>query len=348
MNRFGNKSGNRSGNRPDDENMLRSLPAFLRYRLSLLLFYGLAAGLTFVIQFLAGQNLIYARYTVLLMSFFLAIILFCDGFRFTRRRRALRELSLYAPPRELPSPTDALQADYIRALSELAAAYDGLKSRLNAAHGETLEYYTLWVHQIKTPIAALTLLLSDMESGQAGVMKQELFKIEQYADLALRYIKLEDIAADLVIEHCDIGAVVRECVKKFGVLIVYKRLSVDIDPIDANMLSDRRWLSFVLEQAISNAVKYTPAGSIRVSFENNRLTITDTGIGIRSEDLHRIFSKGYTGQNGRLDSRASGIGLYLAKKAADALNIRMQVRSRVGEGTSFTLILPPPDTALYT
>lgn len=344
MNRF----GNRSGNRPGDENMLRSLLAFLRYRLSLLLFFGLAAGLTFVIQFLAGQNLIYARYTVLLMSFFLAIILFCDGFRFARRRRALRELSLYAPPRELPSPTDALQADYILALSELAAAYDGLKSRLNAAHGETLEYYTLWVHQIKTPIAALTLLLSDMESGQAGVMKQELFKIEQYADLALRYIKLEDIASDLVIEHCDIGAVVRECVKKFGVLIVYKRLSVDIDPIDANMLSDRRWLSFILEQAISNAVKYTPAGSIHILFENNRLTITDTGIGIRPEDLPRIFSKGYTGQNGRLDGRASGIGLYLAKKAADALNISLQVRSRVGEGTSFTLILPPPDTVLYT
>ena len=259
--------------------------------------------------------MIYARYTVLLMSFFLAIILFCDWIRFAHRRRALRELSLYAPPRELPSPTDALQADYIRALGELAAAYDGLKARLNAAHGETLEYYTLWVHQIKTPIAALTLLLADMESGQAGVMKQELFKIEQYADLALRYIKLEDIASDLVIECCELGVVVRECVKKFGLLIVYKRLSVIIEPIQANMLSDKRWLSFILEQALSNAVKYTPAGTIRISLENNRLTVTDTGIGIRPEDVPRIFSKGYTGQNGRLDGRASGIGLYLAKKS---------------------------------
>lgn len=343
-----NKSWNRSGDRRGDENRLCGLLAFLRYRVSLLLFYCIAAGLTFVVQFLAGQNLLYARYTVLLMSFFLAAILLFDGVRFIRRRRALRELSLYAPPRELPSPSDALQSDYIRALTELAAAYDGLKARLNAAHGETLEYFTLWVHQIKTPIAALMLLLADMESGQAGVMKQELFKIEQYADLALRYIKLEDIAADLVIERCDIGAVVRECVKKFGLLIVYKRLSVNIDSIDAGVLSDRRWLSFILEQALSNAVKYTPAGSIHVSFGNNRLTVTDTGIGIRPEDLPRIFSKGYTGQNGRLDGRASGIGLYLAKKAADALNIRLNVQSRVGEGTTFTLILPPPDTVLYT
>lgn len=330
------------------ESRLSGLLAFLRYRLSTLLFYGIAVVLTFVIQFLAGQNMIYARYTVLLMSFFLAIILLCDGVRFAHRRRALRELSLYAPPRELPSPTDALQADYIQALAELAAAYDGLKARLNAAHGETLEYYTLWVHQIKTPIAALTLLLADMESGQAGVMKQELFKIEQYADLALRYIKLEDIASDIVIENCDVGDVVRECVKKFGVLIVYKRLSISIEPIDASVLSDRRWLSFILEQALSNAVKYTPSGTIRISLENNRLTVTDIGIGIRPEDVPRIFSKGYTGQNGRLDGRASGIGLYLAKKAADALNIRLQVQSRLGEGTSFTLILPPPDTVLYT
>jgi signal transduction histidine kinase len=137
-------------------------------------------------------------------------------------------------------------------------------------------------------------------------------------------------------------------VKKFGLLIVYKRLSVNIEPIDANVLSDRRWLSFILEQALSNAVKYTPAGSIHISFEKYRLTVTDTGIGIPPEDLPRIFSKGYTGQNGRLDGRASGIGLYLAKKAADALNIRLNVQSRVGEGTTFTLILPPPDTVLYT
>ena len=329
---------------------MNDLLAFLRYRLSLLLFYFAAAAATFLVQYLAGQNMIYARYTVLLMSFFLFILLLLDGARFYRRKRALKELAagLFSIQRELPAPLDALQAEYGSMLTELGAAYDSLRARMGAARGESLEYYTLWVHQIKTPIAALTLILSQMDTEQAGIMKQELFKIEQYADLALRYVKLENISSDLVIERCNVGEVVRECVKKFGVLVVYKRLSVTIDPIDAVALSDRRWLSFILEQVLSNAVKYTQTGGIRVRFADNKLIVEDTGIGIRPEDLPRIFAKGYTGHNGRLDTRASGIGLYLAKKAADALGIRIGVQSRVGAGTVITLVLPTEDTILYT
>lgn len=136
--------------RRSDETRLRGLLAILRYRLSLLLFYCVTIALTFIVQYLAGQNLIYARYTVLLMSFFLVVILFFDGVRLhAGGARCVNCRSMR--PRGNCRLTDALQADYIKALAELSAAYDGLKARLNAAHGETLEYYTPWVHQIKRP-----------------------------------------------------------------------------------------------------------------------------------------------------------------------------------------------------
>ena len=140
------------------------------------------------------------------------------------------------------------------------------------------------------------------------MLKQELFKVERYAELALQYLKLSDIANDLVIERCDLGRIVRESVKKYGLLFVYKGLSAEIAPLDLAVVSDAKWLGFILEQLISNAVKYTNAGGVKIFAENGCLVIEDSGIGIRAEDLPRIFEKGYTGYNGRVDTRASGVG----------------------------------------
>jgi signal transduction histidine kinase len=324
---------------------MTKLFSYLKYRLSLLLLYAIAVILILAVQFLANQEMVYARYTVLLLTFFLILILLFDGSRYMRRRLALKALSaeLYHATRELPAPYNALEADYVRLLQDLGYAYDAHKKRLETARSDSLEYYTLWVHQIKTPIAALGLVLSQMEGETAGIIRQELFKIERYADLALRYVKLSDISSDLVIESCSLADVVRESVKKFGVLFVYQKLSVDIAPINAAVISDKRWLSFILEQILSNALKYTPAGGIRIYMQSGSLVVEDSGIGIRPEDLPRIFSKGYTGYNGRLDERASGIGLYLTKKAADALGISIRVESRVGTGTKVFLSFPNTD-----
>ncbi len=328
---------------------MTKLLSYLKYRLPLLIFYILAVLLVIIVQYLANQDMVYARYTVVLLSFFLLIILLIDGSRFMRRLRALKALAatLLSAARELPEPSNALEADYVRLLQELGCAYDTIKKRFAAAHSDSLEYYTLWVHQIKTPIAALGLVLSQRDDAAAGVIRQELFKIEQYADLALRYVKLSDISTDLVIERCRLSDIVHESVKKFGVLFIYKKLSVDISPMDDTVTSDKKWLSFILEQALSNAVKYTQSGGIRIYMQNGSLMIEDTGIGIRPEDLPRIFTKGYTGYNGRLDHRASGIGLYLAKKAADALRIAIRVDSTVGVGTRVFLSFPSAGTDIF-
>jgi signal transduction histidine kinase len=328
---------------------MNKLLSYLKYRLTLIIFYGIAVILILVVNSLAGLDMVYARYTVLLLSFFLLMIMLADGMQYRRQRRRLETLSaeLYHATRQLPEPTNALEADYVRLLGDLGHAYDAIKKRLETAQNDSLEYYTLWVHQIKTPIAALGLILQKTDNELAGVFRQELFKIERYADLALRYINLADISSDLVIERCKLGEVVHEGVKKFGVLFVYQKLSIDIAPINLEVTSDKRWLSFIFEQILSNALKYTQAGGIRVYIHERALVVEDDGIGIRSEDLPRIFTKGYTGYNGRLDNRASGIGLYLTKKAADALSIRIHVESQVGKGTRVSLRFPQTDTDIF-
>ncbi len=325
------------------------LLSYLKYRLTLIFFFLLAAALTLLVQFLVNQSMVYAWYTVGLMGFFLVLILFIGGIRYMRRMRILEGLSatLYHASRELPEPINALEADYVRCLQELGSAYDTIKKQLDTARNDSLEYYTLWVHQIKTPIAGLSLVLQNMDGDTAGVIKQELFKIEQYADLALRYVKLTDISSDLVIERCFLEDIVSASVKKYAVLFVYQKLSLDMVPTDKKVMSDKRWLGFILEQILSNAIKYTYTGGVKIYLQNEKLVIEDTGIGIRAEDLPRIFMKGYTGCNGRLDNRASGIGLYLAKKAADALGITITVDSKVGMGTKVTLAFPQARSDIF-
>ena len=247
-------------------------------------------------------------------------------------------------PEALPAPQDALEGACQAIVRALAQGHQEASRALEAAQNENLTYYTLWVHQIKTPIAAMRLVLRENDSAEALVLRQELFKVERYAELALQYVKLREIANDLVIERCDLGRIVRESVKKYGLLFVYKGLSVEIAPLAGSVVSDAKWLGFILEQLLSNAVKYTNEGGVKICMESGRLVIEDSGIGIRPEDLPRIFEKGYTGYNGRVDTRASGVGLYLTRQVADALAIRIDVRSQLGHGTRVALSFPDADT----
>lgn len=171
------------------------------------------------------------------------------------------------------------------------------------------------------------------QDGDRAVMRQELFKIEQYAMMALRFIKLESISSDIVLAPCRLDSAVKEQVRSHSIPFVYKGLSVSVNVSGQSIMTDKKWLGFIIEQLISNAVKYTNKGGVTICGDAKTLSIEDTGIGIMPEDLPRIFEKGYTGYNGRIDDRSSGIGLYMAKRAADALSIRIGVESRLGRGT---------------
>ena len=322
--------------------------AYLRYQKTFFAFFLITTGIFLSVQFLSGRMTDMTWYTLLLSFIVLLLLAAVDAYGFYGRHRALKEI--IASPSllemEFPEPANLIEKDYIRLAYELQRRFLRAQDGLAAANTAALEYYTLWVHQIKTPISALRLILEGDEIDKT-VLLNELFSIERYADLALQYARLSDITADIVIEDCGLDAAVRESVKKYALLFINKKLSVDLHDLKVQVKSDLKWLRFIIEQLISNAVKYTFAGGVEIFFKDGALTVRDTGIGIRTEDIPRLFEKGYTGFNGRIDERASGIGLYLSKKAADALSIKIEVESAVGEGTSMRLTFPEKDEWIF-
>lgn len=225
---------------------------------------------------------------------------------------------------------------------------------------EKEDFFALWAHQIKTPIAALNLLFQD-EDSSIGDCKRELFKIENYVSMALNYLRFEDMSGDMVLEKCQLDPVIKQVVKKFSTVFIYQHLTVSLENLDKEILTDEKWISFVLEQILSNALKYTKEGGIKIfareinaehevekdsdttdnrdthqdiAFQNAiEIVIRDTGVGIKSEDLPRVFDKGYTGYNGRIDKKASGLGLYMCKGVCDKLGHRIRIESEECHGT---------------
>ena len=181
------------------------------------------------------------------------------------------------------------------------------------------------------------------EKQDAAVCRQELFKIESYVEMALNYLRFEEMSNDLVLERNSLEQLVRQVVKKYAAIFIYNHISIQLEHLDYTVLTDEKWFCFALEQILSNALKYTKQGSVKISAEESanglRVLVKDTGIGIRSEDLPRIFEKGFTGYNGRMDKKASGLGLYLCKGVCEKLGHGISVASKEGDGTTVMITL---------
>ena len=310
--------------------------------------FALVAGIMIFYIFtlyLCGVSAADIRYFAGLEIVFLVVSAVFCGIRYWYRLRTVkRQIRDYMQGMQTLSDTeDALEEVYMDALEQLQNKRQEEKGAYRNQQREMEEYYALWVHQIKTPISAMRLLLDANRDEQTPLLRQELFKVDQYADLALKFVKLGDIQSDLVIERCDLNEIAHAAVKKYSLLFVYSKLSARVEPLSKDVPCDRMWLEFILCQLLSNSVKYTRSGGVRIYMEKGDLVVEDSGIGIRKEDLPRIFEKGYTGYNGRMDTRASGIGLYLVKRTADALGIRINVTSELSKGTRVLLHFPVYD-----
>lgn len=240
---------------------------------------------------------------------------------------------------------ETLEGDMAKLLELVCQQFGAEKGVWEEKNADRNDYYVMWTHQIKTPIAAMRLLLEDGEQGTKDIylMREELFKIEQYAEMALAYQRLESLSSDLVLQEYDLYTMVKQAVKKFSVLFINKGLSLELEQSQVMVVTDEKWFGFCMEQFLSNSIKYTSQGKISIwteeKGEETYLFLEDTGMGIRPEDLPRIFERGFTGYNGRLDKRSTGIGLYLCRRVLEHLGISVQVESRVGEGTKVTLTL---------
>lgn len=293
---------------------------------------------------------------------------------FYRYRKKVEQLELIAAApdinlSQMDSPVgqdERFQQEIMQQLNQMRIDVENASQKSSE---DMTDYYTMWAHQIKTPIFALRLLLQ--ESTEENKEKlSELFKIEQYVEMVLGYLRTEDMSSDLKLSRCSLDRIIRDQIHKYAGIFVSKKLTLTYESISQDVLTDEKWLGFVIGQILSNALKYTRTGGIRIYLEKKlsldtddvsisignddcnkveklTLVIEDTGIGIRAEDIPRIFEKGYTGVNGRDDNRATGIGLYLSNKIMRKLGHRLYITSTEGKGTKVFLEFSVEDLNMY-
>ena len=240
----------------------------------------------------------------------------------------------------LPKMDGIKDEDYQQILRLLSEEHSNYRTQTNRKYADMIDYYTVWAHQIKTPIASMRLHLQNEDSALSRTLISDLHRIEQYVEMVLTFLRLNSESTDYVIKEYDLDKIIKQAVRKFSSDFIGRKLSLVYEPLNTTVITDEKWLSFVIEQVLSNALKYTHAGSITISLENEKtLRIRDTGIGIAPEDLPRIFENGYTGYNGRADKKASGIGLYLCKRICSNLGHTITARSTVDIGTTIEIDL---------
>jgi signal transduction histidine kinase len=299
------------------------------------------------------QDVVYAA---VLDAILLLITVLVGFFRYSSKVKALSN-ALKRPVEEqaqLPEATDDVEMLYHRLLENQSIARSESESSAAIRQSQMRDYYSMWVHQIKTPISAMKLLLEaereelgqlicDDEQSQCLLsdnmdsFEDELFRIEEYVGMALQYQRVSSTENDFVLEKVSVDGVIRDTIKKYAKIMIRRHIGMNYSGTVQEVYTDGKWLAFILEQLLSNAIKYTPQGvvTIETAEEKDRffITIKDTGIGIKAEDLPRVFEKGYTGYNGHADKKATGIGLYLCRQMADKLGHTIRMESEIGKGT---------------
>ncbi len=270
------------------------------------------------------------------------IFMIYDFRRVKQRHDLLKNIKTItdAVSRTFPDTDDINGRDCQEIIRLICEEHKEFRTETERRYSDMADYYTVWVHQIKTPIASMRLHLQNEDTALSRKLSADLFRVEQYVEMVLTFLRLNSESTDYVIKEYDLDLIVKQAVKKFAGEFIGRKLKLIYKPLNAKVITDEKWLSFVIEQILSNALKYTHSGSIAITLEpGKKLCIRDTGIGIAPEDLPRIFENGFTGYNGRADKKASGIGLYLCKRVCENLGHKIEASSTVGAGTAVTLDL---------
>ena len=312
---------------------------FRKYKLNAVAFFMISAA--FAASFyLYGLPLEAVLYPILFSLFLAAIFIAVDFLRSKAKYRRLCEISKLpaALITSLPE-VESLEDDGYQAIVEaLAGEVMESTTRASEDYKEMVDYYTVWAHQIKMPITAMSLTLQNEDSPLADKLTSELSRIRQYVVKVLAFLRLNSESSDYVFDEYELDVLIRHAIAKFSSEFIDRKLRPNYEPVNKTVLTDEKWLSFVIEQVLSNALKYTHEGSIHIFMSDEKtLCIADTGIGIAPEDLPRVFERGYTGMNGREDQAASGIGLYLCKRICSNLGADIGVSSEIGKGTTVSI-----------
>lgn len=299
-----------------------------------LLFPGILA-LVFFLYSLPMEPVLYAGFLYLGIGLIFSAIDFVNYYKRHKLLMSLKD-SILINIDKLPKPMDIIEKDYNDLIDIMYKKNGEITYNAEVSRSDLMDYYTLWAHQIKTPIAAMRLILQQEESEENMELSMELFKIEQYVEFVMQYLRLESMSSDLVLKEYNLDDIVRQAVRKYARVFIRKKIKLNFGEISCKVLTDKKWLTFVIEQILSNALKYTIKGSISIYMDKNSdktLVIEDTGIGIAKEDLGRIFERGFTGYNGRMYKKSSGLGLYLCKQILTKLSHRINIESEIDKGT---------------
>lgn len=298
-----------------------------------------------------------ARLDMVFYAFLLCIVLggIVESVSFVRYARKIKDLEYLEKKITydidgLPESEGAIESLYEKMVTNLYEEKRQLESRYQIEKKELEEYYMLWAHQVKTPIAAMNLLLQSDEV-KPRELSAELFKIEQYVEMVLGYLRTEQMTSDLTLKEYDLLSVIRQAVRKYSRLFIIQKIKLNLEEMEYSMLTDEKWILFAIEQILSNALKYTnEGGSISIYMakdRNDTLVIEDTGIGISQEDLPRVVEKGFTGYNGRDHKKSTGLGLYLSREILRKLNHQLTLESEVGVGTKVFIYLGRTEKTVY-
>lgn len=222
------------------------------------------------------------------------------------------------------------------------------------------DYVETWVHEIKTPLAAMDLMLDNLSGVNTHPLRRELDQVGGYVEQSLYYARSSAVEKDFLVRPCDLATEVRDAVRSRAAELIGAGMSLDLEGVEDagyQVMADHKWVGFILGQLIDNAIHYRREGegpgfvpcirfSARASSDGGDggqrvlLDVRDNGCGIPASDIGRVFDKGFTGENGRVHKKSTGIGLYLVKTMCDQMGIGIVATSLPGSWTCFTLSLP--------
>lgn len=320
------------------KNFINILNSYLKQSIFSFAVILISFGITLIVFSLYTLPLEAVLYAFLLISVFIFIINIFSFIKFYKRHITLYNLgkSIVISDFIFQDPKNLIEKDYQELINIIDKYRREVISDKDKSFSDMMDYYTIWAHQIKTPIAAMRLILQSERSETNNELLEQLFKIEQYVEMVLQYLRMESMNSDLMFKRYSLDDIVRQAVRKYSKSFIRKKIKLNYENLNHNVLTDEKWLVFVIEQILSNSLKYTNVGEISIYMDDNlsdTLVIEDTGIGIEEEDLARIFEKGFTGYNGRFDKKSTGIGLFLCKRILNNLSHTINIESVVGKGT---------------